>query len=467
MAQGFSLHIGLNGVDASKYNGWPGTLSGCLNDANAMQAICANQGLTTQMLLDADANADAILGAIGQAAYNLQTGDTFIISYSGHGSQVPDTTGTSPNGLDSTWVAYDRMLLGHELYNLWGQFAPDVRIEVYSDSCHSGTVIRELFTPNGLVRWPVSKRKAVPIFKGEVGQQNFTKVFGSAFKSASRSAPSTTYAMRTRAMPPDIALAIFQRDQAMYEALQWSRKRGDITASVILISGCQDNQESQDGQTNGLFTEKLLVVWDSGNFSGTLPQFQQAILALMPSSQTPNYFTVGVDDDVFTNSRPLTIVASDQNGAPTGEQPPRSSKGPEVTGPSEFSRVQDDGPAFQVKLADNPYYIFEITSDWSCFSNSDKRTSDNFYASWDDPDSAIPARFTSPVYHLPRYAWTSLKVNDKLYYRIGTTKSADPDRWDNYLPSTTDGDAAQAPSMNIKGASSKAPLQPPAMAVAY
>ena len=36
-------------------------------------------------------------------------------------------------------------------------------------------------------------------------------------------------------------------------------------------------------------------------------------------------------------------------------------------------------------------------------------------------------------------------------YRIGTTKSADPDRWDNYLPSTTDGDAIAGTAEVLQG----------------
>jgi hypothetical protein len=465
MAQGFSLHIGLNGVDASKYNGWPGTLAGCVNDANAMQTICSSQGFTTQMLLNGDATADAILGAIGQAAYNLQSGETFVLSYSGHGGQVPDTTGSSPNGLDDTWVAYDRMVLGHELYNLWGQFAANVRIEVYSDSCHSGTVIRDLFMPSGGVRWLTSKTRAIPIFPSD-GSSKFGSVFGPAFKAASkdapRAAPSAGVAVRsTRAIPPAIALAVFERDQAMYEAAQWTRKRGDITCSVILISGCQDNQESQDGQNNGLFTEKLLSVWDNGNFSGTLPQFHQSIVALMPSSQTPNYFTVGADDDVFTNSRPLTIVAADQRattvvGQPA-QQPAAGRVRPQVTGPAIYGSNQDVAPSFHVTLGSNPYYIFEATSDPACFGNPDQRTTDNFYASWNDPQA--PARYTSTDYSLPPYAWKTLRNNSKLYYRVGSTSSAAPNRWDDYLVSTTDGDAASAPSV-VLTAASRAAQQP-------
>jgi metacaspase-1 len=314
VSKGVSLHIGLNGVDASKYNGWPGTLSGCINDANSMKAICSSRAFTNQLLINQEATSDAILTTIGQAAFGLEPGDTFVISYSGHGGQVPDTTNTSSNGLDDTWVAYDRMVLGHELYNLWSQFRPGVRIEVYSDSCHSGTVIRELITPAGSLNWPNAKSRKLLPFSNSIGPHNFVDVFGPAAKLGS--GRSLTSPGTTRAIPPAIALDVFRRDQDMYEAAQWSRQRADIAASVILISACQDNQVAQDGQSNGLFTEKLLAVWDGGRFSGTLPQFHRAIVALMPASQTPNYFALGVEDAVFTNSVPLTIVSQDHATTP-------------------------------------------------------------------------------------------------------------------------------------------------------
>ena len=42
--------------------------------------------------------------------------------------------------------------------------------------------------------------------------------------------------------------------------------------AVILISGCQDNQTSMDGDHNGAFTEQLLKVWNDGAFSGSYSQ---------------------------------------------------------------------------------------------------------------------------------------------------------------------------------------------------
>ena len=42
---------------------------------------------------------------------------------------------------------------------------------------------------------------------------------------------------------------------------------------MILISGCQDNQTSMDGDHNGAFTEQLLNVWNHGAFKGNYATF--------------------------------------------------------------------------------------------------------------------------------------------------------------------------------------------------
>jgi hypothetical protein len=144
----------LNNVAADRYNGWDGKLSRCVNNAKDMQKICKLQGFATEIIPNEEATADAITGAIGQAGHNLRPGGSFVISYSGNGGEVPDETGDSEMGLDQTWVAFDRMIVDHELYNLWGRFEPGVRIQVYSDSCHSGTVFHMLMTPSGAIGWP-------------------------------------------------------------------------------------------------------------------------------------------------------------------------------------------------------------------------------------------------------------------------------------------------------------------------
>jgi hypothetical protein len=82
---------------------------------------------------------------------------------------------------------------------------------------------------------------------------------------------------------------------------------GAVVASVLLLSGCQDNQLSADGDGNGLFTSKLLDVWAQGAFQGSYRSFHRAIQARMPFGQSPNYDLFGPHGEVFESQRPFTI----------------------------------------------------------------------------------------------------------------------------------------------------------------
>ena len=62
--------------------------------------------------------------------------------------------------------------------------------------------------------------------------------------------------------------------------------------AVILISGCQDNQTSMDGDHNGAFTEQVLKAWNHGNY-GELCQIPCGSEGGLPASQSPNLFTLG------------------------------------------------------------------------------------------------------------------------------------------------------------------------------
>jgi len=73
----------------------------------------------------------------------------------------------------------------------------------------------------------------------------------------------------------------------------------------LLISGCQDNQFSYDGEENGLFTGTLLQVWDDGKFRGNYRDFRKGIARLMPPEQTPNLMKMGAKNPFFENERPF------------------------------------------------------------------------------------------------------------------------------------------------------------------
>jgi hypothetical protein len=280
MARGISLHIGLNRVDPAHYQGWDGALTACEFDANDMRAIAQSQGFEPGSLLTKEATSEAVFSAIEGAAGELGQGDLFLCTYSGHGGQVPDRNGEGEEDRsDETWVAYDRQIVDDELYDLWGRFAPGVRILVLSDSCHSGTVTRDI---EAEVPDPVSTRE----------------------KAAAESP-------RYRAMPRDVLIATYRANAKLYDAIQervGGAEQADPAATVLLISGCRDDQLSLDGISNGLFTENLRAVWDEGAWDGGgYAQFREAIRSRMPAKQQPNYLRVGADNPGFEQQKPFMI----------------------------------------------------------------------------------------------------------------------------------------------------------------
>jgi hypothetical protein len=277
MAKGISIHIGLNRVDPNHYqdeygNPWDGALSGCEGDAADMQALAEKQGFSTQVLLNEEATAERVSGAISKAAKELKKGDILFLTYSGHGGQVPDRNGPEDeeDEMDETWCLYDRQLIDDELYALWGKFEAGVRILMLSDSCHSGTVAKD---------------------------PNFGKL-----------APTGGPALRLT--PKSVQDGTYEKFGWLYDKIQEEHPAGeqtDIAANVILISGCQDNQFSSDGDKNGLFTGTLLRVWNKGKFRGSVVRFWRRIVEQMPLYQSPNLFKVGVADRKFERQRPFTV----------------------------------------------------------------------------------------------------------------------------------------------------------------
>jgi hypothetical protein len=133
-------------------------------------------------------------------------------------------------------------------------------------------------------------------------------------------------------MPTAVAMRTYRDHQAFYDKLQRdvAKAAGATTVdpdtalaqvaasgrlaaivkkfnpAVVLISGCQDNQTSMDGDHNGAFTEQLLRVWNQGEFQGNYGTFHAKIRAGLPDSQSPNLFTLGVAGK-FLAQRPFTV----------------------------------------------------------------------------------------------------------------------------------------------------------------
>jgi hypothetical protein len=88
-ARGLSVHIGIINVDPVHYQGWDGRLYACEDDAQCMQELARECGFETTLLLTGDATRENVIGAIECASRELETGDIFLLTYSGHGGQIP------------------------------------------------------------------------------------------------------------------------------------------------------------------------------------------------------------------------------------------------------------------------------------------------------------------------------------------------------------------------------------------
>jgi hypothetical protein len=112
---------------------------------------------------------------------NIRQGDIVVVYYSGHGSYVKDMNGDEESGYDQTLVPYDagrarpedvRDVTDDELALLLDNLSLRTQnINLFFDSCHSGTVTRDLqdaLEPNaeGLARWIEPWEDDVPLQVG-------------------------------------------------------------------------------------------------------------------------------------------------------------------------------------------------------------------------------------------------------------------------------------------------------------
>jgi hypothetical protein len=233
-------------------------LSGCVNDANDWSALLEARGFKTELLLDADATWKGITDGIARVIDGAASGDTVVITYSGHGSYVQDVDGDEPDQRDEVLCPYDifddRPLTDDELYDLFTAAERDVRIVLLSDSCHSGSVAR--------VAPPLGEAEDLP-------------------------------KERTRFLAPG-AWAPRERLAGMRDLAGVARPRQRPHAA-LLLAGCQDTQTSADayldGRYNGAFTYYALRALEDVPADATYGQWFRKMKELLPNqryAQQPN-----------------------------------------------------------------------------------------------------------------------------------------------------------------------------------
>ena len=152
-----ALCVGIN-----KFKNYPASaLQGCVNDANDMASLLkAFLGFTAKditILTDAKATKANIMSNLTKMVADAKAGKLsyLVFSLSSHGTQVPDTSGDEPDKADEAFCPHDLAQAGNqwdpnhvicddELHDLFIQLPETVLLEVYLDTCHSGTGLRAI-----------------------------------------------------------------------------------------------------------------------------------------------------------------------------------------------------------------------------------------------------------------------------------------------------------------------------------
>jgi metacaspase-1 len=273
MPRGVSIHIGV-----SRPQGCHGAHPLKYAETNAwrMAGLAERAGYGSALVLRGQAATKAAVhDALTGAAAMLGSGDTLLVSFSGHGPQLPDAPPGDPRDprderdlRDEGWCLADEVLLDDRLAGYWQLFEPGVRIVVVSESCFAGGVRRDdedvIFAPPPLR--PVYRGGAV--YQGEA-----------AYRSGG--------ALAENGAGPD-ASCIGQPPLQAY----------GIRASVLLLAAASEAQPAQDG----LFTRHLLEVWDEGTFRGSYCDLHRQVRGLVMANncrQEPQIQMLGTEDPAF------------------------------------------------------------------------------------------------------------------------------------------------------------------------
>ena len=209
------MHIGLNAVDSHAYNGWEGKLKAAENDARDIKRIAESQDHTARLLLTRDASSTNILHDLTNIAHQAQPDDLVMVSYSGHGGQVKDVIGDEEDDLYGTWCAYDCIIIDGKLYHCWRKFKSRVRMFALSDSCHSGSVTKNL------------RDKGVDVDKLTRINASLIELHAGIFEKRNGGAD-----YRPKAAPFDVTVSACIQNKAMYDAIQYAVSHEELNKNA-------------------------------------------------------------------------------------------------------------------------------------------------------------------------------------------------------------------------------------------
>ena len=132
-----ALIIGINDYPKPQKN-----LEGAVNDAKLIRDALRKLKIKPKLLLNKQATRKNILKAWHKMVKQAQPGDTLILTYSGHGSQIDDIAPfDEQDGKDEILDFYEGYIIDDELTKLFIR-ASEYKIVFLTDACYSGGLTR-------------------------------------------------------------------------------------------------------------------------------------------------------------------------------------------------------------------------------------------------------------------------------------------------------------------------------------
>ena len=233
-----ALCIGIN-----DYPGVDSDLNGCINDCNDWADALLGRSFAVTKLQNSEATKAAILGEFIKLLESSGPDDVAVLTYSGHGTWLPDVDGDEDDGRDEAMCPYDlsetNLILDDDISNIIHEHKkPKTKMVMVMDCCHSGTMI----------------------------------------KAACLSNPGH---IKVRYLPP----TKFVKNPKLVEAMTISSSRPKVCSlpGAVLLAGCRDVEYSYDAsfgtRANGAFTYYALESLKKApaNYSAWMKEVKKAL----------------------------------------------------------------------------------------------------------------------------------------------------------------------------------------------
>jgi hypothetical protein len=230
-----ALCVGINEFGHLPTANW---LNGCVNDADDMAAMLRTRpGFSRRnitVLTDKDATKANVMAKLTDMIGKARAGklDQVVFSFSSHGTQVPDQNGDETvDHVDEAFACYDiaqkgndwdrdTVIVDDELHDLLSNLPKEVLVEVYLDTCHSGTGLKDLL--------PGQKARFLPPPTRKGMQRLAPKSDPKGYQELVKSAPAATRA---------VLFAGCKADQTSADAYFDGRYNGAFTYYFLKAAG--------------------------------------------------------------------------------------------------------------------------------------------------------------------------------------------------------------------------------------